>query len=170
MSYDEYGQQFFTEDELVKLVHLNPELDFGNVMMQDPSQYNHATASLYAGFPLVQKYRKPNCSIDEFDEINQKQWQMPEEYKKMDIVTWLVDQCKTSEQTERVAEELLLYDERNLIDLLRFLKYMVDVFRKHNVIWGVGRGSSCASYVLYLLNVHRVDSMKYNLYIDEFLR
>jgi len=47
---------------------------------------------------------------------------------------------------------------------------MVDTFRKNNVVWGVGRGSSVSSYVLYLLGVHRVDSIKYKLNINEFLR
>jgi DNA polymerase III alpha subunit len=42
--------------------------------------------------------------------------------------------------------------------------------KANNIIWGVGRGSSVASYVLYLLEVHRVDSMYYNLDIREFLR
>jgi len=38
------------------------------------------------------------------------------------------------------------------------------------MIWGVGRGSSVASYVLYLLDVHRIDSMFYDLDPSEFLR
>ena len=35
---------------------------------------------------------------------------------------------------------------------------------------GVGRGSSVASYILYLIGVHRIDSIKYNLDWKEFLR
>ncbi len=52
----------------------------------------------------------------------------------------------------------------------RYLKYLVDTMKDNKVIWGVGRGSSCASYVLYLLGIHRVDSMFYNLDVEEFLR
>ena len=62
------------------------------------------------------------------------------------------------------------YQERNLFDLLRYLKYLVDLMRKNRLIWGVGRGSSVASYVLYLLGVHRIDSMYYDLDPSEFLR
>jgi DNA polymerase III alpha subunit len=69
-----------------------------------------------------------------------------------------------------VGQELLLYQERGLFDLLRYLKYLVDVMRGNHVIWGVGRGSSVASYVLYLLGVHRIDSMFYDLDVREFLR
>jgi len=42
--------------------------------------------------------------------------------------------------------------------------------RNNHVIWGVGRGSSVASYVLYKLGVHRIDSLFYDLSVDEFLR
>ena len=42
--------------------------------------------------------------------------------------------------------------------------------RDNGVIWGVGRGSSVASYVLYLIGIHKVDSMYYDLPINEFLR
>ena len=63
-----------------------------------------------------------------------------------------------------------MFQERNLFDLLRYLKYLVDVMRENKIIWGVGRGSSVASYVLYLLGVHRIDSMFYDLDPAEFLR
>jgi len=42
--------------------------------------------------------------------------------------------------------------------------------RKNNIVWGVGRGSSVASYVLFLLGVHKIDSMYYELSVDEFLK
>ena len=57
-----------------------------------------------------------------------------------------------------------------MMDLLRFLKYMVDKFRENTILWGVGRGSSVASYCLYLLGVHKINSLKYDLDIKEFLR
>jgi DNA polymerase III alpha subunit len=63
-----------------------------------------------------------------------------------------------------------LFQERNLFDLLRYLKYLVDTLQANRMIWGVGRGSSVASYVLYLLGVHRIDSMFYDLDPSEFLR
>jgi DNA polymerase III alpha subunit len=60
--------------------------------------------------------------------------------------------------------------DRNLFQLLQYLKYLVDTMRKHNIVWGVGRGSSVASYVLYLIGVHKINSMYYDLDIEEFLR
>jgi DNA polymerase III alpha subunit len=78
--------------------------------------------------------------------------------------------CESEAALQRVGEELLLYQARDLFDLLRYLKFLVDIMKQHNLIWGVGRGSSVASYVLYLLGVHRIDSIHYNLDIAEFLR
>jgi DNA polymerase III alpha subunit len=70
----------------------------------------------------------------------------------------------------RMAEELAAYEERGLIDLLRYMIYLVDFMRENNIVWGVGRGSSVASYVLYLIGVHRIDSVHYGLDWREFLR
>jgi DNA polymerase III alpha subunit len=69
-----------------------------------------------------------------------------------------------------VGQELLLYSERDLFPLLQYLKYLVDTLRANKIVWGVGRGSSVASYVLYLLGVHKINSIKYELEIDEFLK
>jgi len=111
-----------------------------------------------------------NMSISEWDSLNQQTWYMPEEYKNIDIAEYILGLCKTSEEMQRCGEELLLYQERNLFDLLRYLKYLVDVMRNNNLIWGVGRGSSVSSYVLYLLGVHKIDSLYYDLDPQEFLR
>ena len=111
-----------------------------------------------------------SLSVDEYDMMNQRNWLMPEEYKQMDIAQHVIDLCKTQPEIQRAGEELLMFQERNLFNLLKYLKYLVDTMRDNNVIWGVGRGSSVASYVLYLLGVHRIDSMYYDLDPGEFLR
>jgi DNA polymerase III alpha subunit len=50
------------------------------------------------------------------------------------------------------------------------MKYIVDTLRKNQIVWGVGRGSSVASYALYLIGVHKIDSVKYDLPIGEFFK
>jgi len=118
----------------------------------------------------VIKYVEPNISISEFDKNNQKDWYMPKEYKDMDIAQYVLSLCNTQEELQRCGNELLMYQDRNLFDLLRYLKYLVDTMEQNNIIWGVGRGSSVSSYVLYLLKVHKVNSMYYDLNVEEFLR
>jgi DNA polymerase III alpha subunit len=111
-----------------------------------------------------------NRSVPDYDAIKQRKWHMPASYAVMDIAAHVLSLCTTDAELQRAGHELMLYQERGLFDLLRYLKYLVDVMTKNHVIWGVGRGSSVASYVLYLLGVHRIDSMFYDLDVSEFLR
>jgi len=111
-----------------------------------------------------------SMSIQEFDRRNQSNWFMPDQYRNMDIAQHVIDLAKDNTELQRLAQELLLYQERDLFNLLRYLVYLVDVMRDNRVIWGVGRGSSVASFVLYKLRVHRINSMYYELDPREFLR
>ena len=95
---------------------------------------------------------------------------MPQEYRDLDIANYILGLCKQDHEMQRVGTELLLYQERNLFNLLRYLKYLIDTLRKNNIVWGVGRGSSVSSYVLFLLGVHKIDSLYYDLDIGEFLK
>lgn len=112
----------------------------------------------------------PKITMSVFDQQAQAKWHMPEEYKQLDIAEYVLGLCTTEAELQRVGHELLLFQERDLFNLLRYLKYLVDLMIENKVIWGVGRGSSVASYVLYKLGVHRIDSMFYNLEPEEFLR
>ena len=95
---------------------------------------------------------------------------MPTEYKELDIAKFVLDQCTNEAELQRAGEELLKFQERNMFVLLQYLKYLVDTMRSNNIVWGVGRGSSVASFVLFLLEVHRINSLYYDLSIDEFLK
>jgi DNA polymerase III alpha subunit len=95
---------------------------------------------------------------------------MPKKYQQLDIAEHVLTLCKTDAELQRCGHELMLYQERGLFDLLRYLTYLVDIMRDNQVIWGVGRGSSVASYVLHIIGVHKVDSIKYKLPIEEFFK
>ena len=98
-----------------------------------------------------------------------KEWFIPREYKDMDIEGFLTDVCPKKNH-ERLIAELELYKKHDMIPVLKTMKYIVDTLRSNKVVWGVGRGSSVASYVLFLLGVHYIDSIKYNLPIEEFFK
>jgi len=172
MKYDNFGQSYVSSTELCELLYKNPDLDLNKFFVQDWDQYNTAVKNTFSELPLVQEYHPypDDYSVDKFHETKQNLWTMPDEYKKLDIAQWLLDQCKSDVELQRVGQELLLYQERNLFPLLQQLKYLVDTWRTKNVVWGVGRGSSVASYALYLIGVHRINSIYYDLDIEEFLR
>lgn len=104
-----------------------------------------------------------------------KEFNIPTYFKELDVEQYVKNLIPESGQdlkiiTARVDMELGEFKARNLYPVLQLLIYIIDTMRKNNLIWGVGRGSSVASYVLFLLGVHRVDSLKYNLDIREFLK
>ena len=80
------------------------------------------------------------------------------------------NKCTTDKEIARCAEELIEFKKRDMNNLLRYMIYLVDFMRENNIVWGVGRGSSVASYVLYLIGVHKIDSIQYGLDWREFLR
>lgn len=107
---------------------------------------------------------------DDYAEKCVQTWHLPEEYKSFDLLTYFSERCETEEQALRVAYEYVEFENRGLTDVLRFLKFLTDLCKEQNIVLGVGRGSSVASYCLYLLGVHKIDSIKYNLDIKEFLK
>jgi DNA polymerase III alpha subunit len=103
---------------------------------------------------------------------NNRDFLIPEYYKEMDVEDYIRARARMEapDIAARVEHELTLFKARNLYPVLQLMIYIVDTMRKHNIVWGVGRGSSVASYCLYLIGVHKIDSIKYNLDIREFLK
>lgn len=105
-------------------------------------------------------------------------WFYPSNYGEIDLNKYFLDLLEKESldiskkmlYIERVDREVKLYKEKNMENFLRFCIYFSDVMREKNFVVGIGRGSSCASYLLYLLRVHLVDSVKYSLDIKEFLK
>ena len=168
MILDEYGRVALEEDDIIDIMMTDPTVMPRTAMVKDVDL--SAIRELVDEIYDFQQYNKLDVTVPEYDALNQVNWLMPAEYKDMDIAKWILEQCETEPELQRVGEELLLFQERDLFDLLRYLKYLVDTMRANGVIWGVGRGSSVASYVLYLIGIHKIDSMYYDLSITEFLR
>jgi hypothetical protein len=173
MKTTQYSEIVFDEDDVADLLMQGRDLDSLKRLTIDPgvnlealAMYIEKPESLLTWtFPYNQE-----TSVPEFDLQQQSTWHMPESYQQLDVAEYVLSLCETDAELQRCGHELLLYQERNLFDLLRYLKYLVDTMREHQLIWGVGRGSSVASYVLYKLGVHRIDSMFYELDPEEFLR
>jgi DNA polymerase III alpha subunit len=170
MKYNSYGQAYTTQDELCELLYKNPKLDLSKFNVEDPLSYNKAVRELYADLPILTQFVHHTGKVEEFDQYQQAQWHMPEKYKQLDIAKWVLEQCSTDAELQRCGHELLLFQARNLLTLLQYLKYLVDTMRTNNIVWGVGRGSSVSSYVLYKIGVHKIDSLYYDLDPAEFLK
>jgi len=168
MKNDIYGRQILSEEDIFLAFLRDPDFKINNALIEKEIKFDPILE--LENIPILNKYHSLDITVEEFDKINQDNWYMPDEYKNMDIAAWILAQCKEDYELQRVGEELLLYQDRELFPLLCYCKYLVDTMRKNNIVWGVGRGSSVASYVLYLIGIHRVNSIFYDLSIDEFLK
>jgi DNA polymerase III alpha subunit len=170
MKQNKFGELIFSESDVVDFVMQNNDTISFDGMIVDNSVKLDDWPNFLNLVPDFQKQRFHNCSVPEWHAQQQSNWHMPDEYKNLDIAQHVLNLCQSDAELQRCGHELLLYQERDLFDLLRYLTYLVDVMSKNSIVWGVGRGSSVASYVLYKLKVHRIDSMYYDLAPEEFLR
>lgn len=107
------------------------------------------------------------------------EWTTPEPYRSLDIIEFLYEKhitltakmsaTEVEDRDFRLLTEIAAYKKRRLFDVLRAVIWLINTLTVNNVIWGVGRGSSVSSYVLYIIGVHDVDSYAYDLDIDDFL-
>lgn len=169
MHTDKYSNQIFTEQDLFNSLYQGYEFNVNDTMLVERTDAVKQLES-QLGFKFLEPY-DTHFEVADYDKACQSNWFMPEEYKTLDIEEWLYGQIPPWDpEHTRVEEELAAYKERNMLDLLRWLKYFVDTCTENNIVWGVGRGSSVSSYVLYIIGVHQINSIKYNLDWREFLR
>lgn len=175
MSINSHGQIIVTIAELFNSVYdgRNPLLHLATISQNDNSEiirYNNSVKNNGDSLQLLCNYAPFVGSTDQFDQIQTNIWFMPDTYKTLDIKQWLLDRCDSKEKLDRVVMELELFTKNNMLMVLRYLKYLVDTMRSNNVVWGVGRGSSVASYCLFLIGIHKIDSIQYDLDISEFFK
>lgn len=169
MLTDKYGQKVYTEQDLCDIYLTNPDITLKNVLVSDKVTFDR---DLYVEHipGLIHHIINEDMTIEEFDAKCQNNYFIPPEYANLDIAKFVLDQCQSEAELQRAGAELLLYQERDMFMLLRYLKYLVDTMRANNIVWGVGRGSSVSSFVLFLIGVHKINSLYYDLPIDEFLK
>jgi DNA polymerase III alpha subunit len=170
MRLDKYSNPVFNEVDIFDALYKGYQLSADDTFLVEARSKDINQLEEQLGFKFLEPY-ETHFEIGEYDAACQSNWFMPYEYKTLDIEAWIWEQTPPWDpQYTRVTEELAAFKERNMLDLLRWLKYFVDTCRTKNILWGVGRGSSVASYVLFLIGVHKIDSIKYNLEWQEFLR
>jgi hypothetical protein len=169
---DQAGKVIFHPKGLVELLYEGYGDIEGFCVAPDPDveMYNKTIRTFLPEEDLLEPYGGEPDPLDEFDHLNRSFWFIPDEYKNLDIEQICLAKCQTTEEVNRVKLEITMFRDRHMEDVLKFLYYFVQTLQENNVLWGLGRGSSVASYVLYLLGVHRINSIKYDLDITEFLR
>lgn len=163
MFKDPFGNIIYQEKDLFDLMYQGKLNILKTILVERTKETERISGLNY--------YEKSSQTLENFDLEHKSIWFIPEEYKNLDIESYILNLCAPWDpEHTRVQEELSEFKKRDMLDLLKWLKYFVDVARSNKIVWGVGRGSSVASYVLYLLGVHKINSIKHNLDYREFFR
>jgi DNA polymerase III alpha subunit len=161
MKIDEFGIVQFDDNEAFEFLYKG--IDIEKIALMNKEYFDK-----WAEF-----WNKPDeKSFEDLQKITieerTKQWLF--DYREFDIRKELLSRCKTQEEINRTNLEMDMFEARDLMPVLRLMFYIVDNFRKNKIVWGVGRGSSCSSFVLYLIGIHRIHSIRYGLDIKDFLK
>ena len=174
MKTDSLGIPRFTNKDLIDMIYTG-HADKVHVVLcdadNDVDKFNEACQE--QGLSKLKKYIALDVDEKTFDGVCQGEWFMPNEYKDINVYEYVLGKAETpcpQHVQDRIWEELDAFKERDMLDLLRYMIYLVDFMRENNIVWGVGRGSSVASYVLYLIGVHKINSIQFDLDWREFLR
>lgn len=114
--------------------------------------------------------------VTEVPPVSAYDFNIPGKYLTLDVEEHLAGKLVEKfpelpeEYMDRLVLELNMMRDREMEGLLRVLVYLFDTFESNNVVYGIGRGSACASLVLFLIGIHMVDPIKYDIPIGEFLR
>lgn len=155
---------------------------------QDIEQYiNKVPDGMLAVDELTDNIRQFNKMVSKQDAIKVKtvcnpldySWNVPDKYTALDMKTYLLgklaemDDLSEDElqlRLSRTLMELQVFKKAGLIEMLQCLIYVVDTFMERGVVWGVGRGSSVSSYVLFLIGIHDIDCVLFDLPFTDFMK
>ena len=166
---NDHGDCIFTEQDAIDVLYTNPNTDVSKLFFDDTKKYNDSLKKRGIYLPAINTVPDRE-TLSKFDEKNCDQWYMPEKYYQVNVLEWLLDKCQNENEKKRVQSEYELFEKKKFIKVLQFLMYFVDTLRANNIVWGVGRGSSVSSFCLFLIGVHKINPMLYDLDYREFLR
>ena len=144
---------------------LNSGASISDIVLDDQDEidrFNTTMSNFFLDDRLVEK--------DIVHETRQDNWSYPDSYNDINLEEYFMLLCNTQEQKDRVTYELELYARKDMNQLLLWCIWFMDVCVEKNIFVGVGRGSSVASYCLFLIKIHLVDSIKYGIEPVEFFK
>lgn len=163
----EDGTVICNESALVDLLYLGQDLSgvfCDNILDQTEWEYSNKINDTEFFGPIF-------ADGPQYTNIDWYQyWRTPESYNNIDLLVWCLDKCKSDKEIQRVNLEISEFEKRDMIPIMKHLIYCVDVWRKNSIFWGVGRGSSVCSFVLYLIGINRINPLQYELTLTEWLR
>lgn len=163
--FDENGNCFLSAEAVVELMYQGKRPEDYNFIVDpkddDIIKYNRTSY-------------KTKITNDRYNPVNieerRNEWFYPDEYNRLNLTEFFVKLCKTDDEKVRAEEEIKMFLTKGFEKFLRFCIYLAVVLKTNDIVHGVGRGSSCACFLLYLLGVNKVNPLDYGLQIEEFLK
>lgn len=171
MKTSELGETLYESCDVIDVIYthgLDAVYDLHFLENEDIVEYNNNLQNL--GLDPLNTKKFTNTSIDDYDAMNQSTWFMPSEYQNIDILEYCLSKCVSETEEDRVKIEYVRYQANNMIPLLQYMIYFIEILNKNKIVTGVGRGSSVSSFILYLIGVHKINPLKYNLDCNEFFK
>jgi len=175
MKTDELGIPRFSNKDLINMIHYGYTDKMHIVLCEketNTEKFNNALV-FENGLDPLHWYVPIVVDVMEFDSVCQTHLLIPDEYKNIQVWQYLCNQCQEKGQwpanISRITAEYREFESRKMVYLLQYMIYLVDFMRENDIVWSV-RGSSVASYVLYLIGIHKINSVQDNLDWQEFLR
>lgn len=160
------GDSSYDSKKLFSLIQ-RFDVSYVDSLTDDVREYNRSVSKSKA---LTVKTESKPLSVE---------WDLPKADATRDVVQYVFDKhyaeyghlptAEFEQREERLSIELVKYKKYGFFDVLRTIIFIINKLTTHNVVWGVGRGSSVSSYVMYVIGVHDVDSFAYDLDINDFL-
>jgi DNA polymerase III alpha subunit len=171
LTVDAYGRVLVTSGDMFDLIYNGYSPETMTIVPDDRiDEYNQWCKAFQKTDFLINPAASPSHTPEEEHARRSMEWFIPDAYHDIDMRKLLLGRCVRDVERDRVNMEMDLFEARALLPLLKLMVFLVDHFRENAIVWGVGRGSSCASYCLFLIGVHKVDALTYDLDIKEFLK
>ena len=164
--FDENGNAFLSGDAIANMLYNGKDIYAGTFYV-DTSDGEMEKFNLFSDKSVQLSPSEKINNIKRRDE-----WFMPDFYKTLNLKELfdIMSNGLPDIYKERVDYELNLYHEKGYDNFLRYCVYLSTIVNQKKIVVGCGRGSSCASYLLFLLGLHMVDSVKFDIDVREFLK
>lgn len=170
-SIDEYGRVVLSTENVVEAMLSGEDVSGCYLKNSDDVELYNSSCKEFGVDPKVFKNKtSKNENLENYFERLSETWLIPKEYRNIDIVEYLTSRCKNDREKVRLAQELEEFLKRDQAIIINLMIYLVDVMRKNDVVWGVGRGSSVACFVLYLIGINKVNPLDYDIDYKEFFK
>lgn len=152
--------QSYNEDKSYSIIHTDPiyetALTNTNKIASTIEDYN------IKGTPSVPKFKSDSNKTSEeiFKEYIELGWK--------NKIQNIIPKSQHEIYRKRIDSEIEVFKEVGLFDYFLIIKDIIDYAKSKDYLVGVGRGSIGGCLTGYLLGIHSLDSIKYNLIFERF--